>query len=227
MATVRRRLRPLGVVGVSPEIELYAVRVLDTDGTGKTSDTINAIRWCTEKGAHIATLSLGSKDPSEMEEEAFRAAYDSGLLIFAATGNGGSTKPVAYPAAYESVIAVGAIDTRDQLARFSQTGPEVELVAPGVNIVSATLVNGGVIPFLTVGGESLEVSAMSGPGTIEDDVLQCGSGDSLHSCEQIRCGGFVALVAARRREVLREGSQRHGSGRDRGDHRQQQRRGSR
>lgn len=187
-------LAPGGVVGVAPGIELYAVRVLNTEGSGRTSNTINAIRWCAENDMDIASLSLGSDRKSELEREAFDAAYATGMLIFAATGNAGVGEPVAYPGAYESTIAIGAIDVRNDIGGFSQRGPEVELVAPGVNILSATLVDGGVVPSLTLDGQAIEARAMSRPGDIEDEVIDCGLGDSVRSCEQLRCGGFVAYV---------------------------------
>jgi len=74
-------------------------------------------------------------------EDACNAAYEAGILIVAAAGNSGN-KPgnrdtVEYPGGYASVIAVAASDSSDARASFSSTGPDVELIAPGVSILSS------------------------------------------------------------------------------------------
>ncbi len=139
----------VGVVGVAPEVELYALKVLGADGSGYMSDIIAALEWATAHGMAITNSSLGvSSDPGT----AFRAAYDAaaaaGVLNIAAAGNS-YTKctpylldNVSYPARYESVIAVGAVDATDVRACFSSTGGAVEFAAPGVSIVS-TVPGGG------------------------------------------------------------------------------------
>jgi serine protease len=65
------------------------------------------------------------------------AAHDAGVLIFAASGNSyAGTDGVAYPAAYSSVESVGAIDSTNKVASFSQRGTELKVVAPGVDVLS-------------------------------------------------------------------------------------------
>jgi subtilisin len=130
-----------GVVGVAPQAELYALKVLDEEGYGYVSDVVYAIQWSTVNGIKVINMSLGGKRNIFLEWACNLAYYSDGLLLVAAAGNGGA---VIYPAAYSSVIAVSATDEYDNLASFSSTGKQVELAAPGVEI-NSTLLGGGYI----------------------------------------------------------------------------------
>jgi subtilisin/minor extracellular protease Epr len=129
-----------GVVGVAPEANLYAVQVLNFLGIGYVSDIIAGLEWAVDNNMDIVSMSFGMPTYSASLEAACDAAYASGVLLVAAAGNEGDGNPwtieYSYPAAYGSVIAVGATDYSDIVAPFSNTGPYLELVAPGVNIPS-------------------------------------------------------------------------------------------
>ena len=133
-----------GVVGVAPQCDLYAIRVLDDAGFGDSSDLIAALQWAVdeENDIQVANLSLGwDLDPGETVRDAFDTAWtDEGLVIVAAACNNGNRPGkgdnVCYPALYDSVIAVAATDDSDQRASFSSTGEQVELAAPGVSVFS-------------------------------------------------------------------------------------------
>ena len=133
---------PYGVVGVAPECELYALKVLDDNGFGDSSDLIAALQWAVDHEIQVANLSLGwDREPLETVEAAFdRAVYEEGMVIVAAACNNGNRPGkgdnVCYPALYDSVIAVAATDGSDQRASFSSTGAQVELAAPGVSVLS-------------------------------------------------------------------------------------------
>lgn len=131
----------IGVVGVAPDAGLYALKVLGADGSGSYSDVIAALQWCVDNGIQVTNNSYGSSgDPGTTVKEAFDNSYDAGLLHVAAAGNSGNRRGVGnnviYPAKYDSVIAVAASDDSDRRASFSSTGPAVELIAPGVNVLS-------------------------------------------------------------------------------------------
>jgi subtilisin len=138
----------IGVIGVAPETNLYSLKMLDSIGSGYTSDLISAIEWAIEthndtdstNDIQIISMSLGSSNKGTALEEACSQAYDSGILLVAAAGNDGNTRgtgdSVDYPAAYSSVIAVAATDSTNNRASFSSTGPAIELAAPGVSIYS-------------------------------------------------------------------------------------------
>src|SRR3989344_8645295 len=131
----------LGVVGVAPNCALYSLRVLNNDGVGSWSATIAAMDWAVTNGMQVVNLSLGSsRNPGTAVKTAFDNAEKAGMVIAAAAGNSGNTagkgNNIIYPAKYASVIAVGAIDSADKRANFSSTGSELEIMAPGVSVLS-------------------------------------------------------------------------------------------
>ncbi len=123
-----------GVAGVDWKARILPVKVLDAQGSGYDSDVAAGIRYAADHGAKVINLSLGSPDYSYTLEEAVNYAYNQGAVVVAASGNSGSS--VNYPAACDRAIAVGALDSGDKLAYFSCQGPEIDLVAPGVSILS-------------------------------------------------------------------------------------------
>jgi subtilisin len=143
----------IGVVGVAPEAFLYALKVLDETGRGYVSDIVAAIEWTTDPDGNpetddsmdIINMSLGGGAHYTLED-ACLSADNEGLLLVAAAGNSGNPPGrgdnVIYPAGYECVIAVAATDQNDERARWSSTGPAVELAAPGV-VINSTLLGGG------------------------------------------------------------------------------------
>lgn len=135
-----------GVEGVAPGASIYAVKALDSEGSGYTSDIISGIDWAIDNKMDIISMSLGSDESDITLESAVDTAYKAGILIVAAAGNDGNKTGVGtnveYPANYASVIAVGAVDSTNTRAYFSSTGNKVEVSAPGVDIMS-TYLNGG------------------------------------------------------------------------------------
>lgn len=130
----------LGVAGVGPLVGLYAVKVLRDDGSGFTSYLIEGIQWAVDQGIPVLNMSLAFASFSQSVKDACDEAYLAGHLLVAAAGNDGNEEGtgdnVGYPAGYSSVIAVAASDSDDQRASFSSTGPAVELIAPGVGVLS-------------------------------------------------------------------------------------------
>jgi len=127
----------IGVVGVAPEAELYAVKVLNKQGSGWVSDVIAGIKWSITNGMQVISMSFGSTSDSQALHDECDKAYNAGIVLVAAAGNDGpGENTVNYPAKYSSVIAVGATDENDNVADWSSRGPELELTAPGVNIYS-------------------------------------------------------------------------------------------
>ena len=136
----------VGVIGVAPAAALYAVKVLDKNGSGYWSDIVAGIDWCRTNGMQVINMSLGGSSGTTTLQQACDNANAAGIVVVAAAGNSGRSDGtgdnVGYPAKYESVIAVAATDSNDNRASWSSTGPAVELAAPGVSIYS-TLMNGG------------------------------------------------------------------------------------
>lgn len=126
-----------GVVGVAPHVSLYAARVIRKAGTGRFSDVLSGIEWCVEEKTRIINLSLTVPYDYPPLKEAVAAVDEAGVLIVAAAGNSGGA--VEFPAAYPQVIAVAAMDRHGKAADFSPRGPEIDFIAPGVDIDSTYL----------------------------------------------------------------------------------------
>lgn len=144
-----------GVIGIAPNASIYAVKALDSSGSGYVSSIIGGINWAIENNVDIINMSLGSKNSSTALQNACDIAYyNNDILLVAAAGNSGTksvnvkspTDTIEYPARYNSVISVGAIDSSNKRASFSSTGKELEVVAPGVKILSDYL-NGDTAAF--------------------------------------------------------------------------------
>jgi subtilisin len=127
-----------GVIGVAPEADLFAIKVLDGAGFGLEEWLIAGIEWAVQNGIEIINLSIEGPDAQGLRDACDRA-YEAGVLLVAAGGTspiaGG---PVRYPAAYASVIAVTGTDPSDLPGYFSPMGEELELAAPGVDVLSTT-----------------------------------------------------------------------------------------
>lgn len=120
-----------GVDGVAPEATLWPVRVLGRDGAGTLDDLVAAVNWAAgNPDIDVINLSLGGVGPSTVLEAAINRADDNGKLVVAAAGNQG-TDELTYPAAFERVIGVGAVDAGKVRASYSNFGGSVDLVAPG------------------------------------------------------------------------------------------------
>ena len=142
----------IGVAGVTWGCRIMPVKVLTrivnvanpsvVRGTGSSADVAAGIRWAADHGAHIINMSLGSSAPTNVERLAIEYAQAKGVLVIAAMGNAGPAAGPSYPAAYNNVFAVGAINSADQLAPFSQVGSHIDVVAPGVDILSTVWDNG-------------------------------------------------------------------------------------
>lgn len=123
-----------GFSGVAPKAKILAGRVCADSGCSNTAVVVG-IHWGIKEKVDVINLSLGSSGASPAEQAAILKAEKAGISVMAATGNYGINQ-VAFPAAYPSVIAVGAVNKDLKHAVFSQYGPEVSVVAPGVQIAS-------------------------------------------------------------------------------------------
>ncbi|MDP2695934.1 MAG: S8 family peptidase [bacterium] len=124
----------VGVVGVAHSADIYAVKVLDRNGSGWLSDIIEGIQWSIDNGMQVINMSLGSASDVQSFHDAVIGAHNAGVVVIAAAGN--NSGAVIYPAAYPETIAVSATDQNNNLASWSSRGPEVDLAAPGVGIYS-------------------------------------------------------------------------------------------
>lgn len=128
-----------GIAGLAPNSRILPVKVLGANGSGSSSAIAEGIRWAADHGAQVINLSLGASMGSEIIREAIVYAIDKGVTVLAAMGNdGGQVR--SYPAAYapeiNGLVSVGASDSGDQRAYFSNYGSWITVAAPGSRILS-------------------------------------------------------------------------------------------
>ena len=162
--TIAAAINGAGVVGVAPAAYLYGVKVLSRTGAGNWSWLISGIDWCVnKKGINIISMSLGGSGAPQALKAMCDAAFNKGVLLIAAAGNSGPGKnTVGFPAQYDSVVAVSAIDANNVIAPFSSRGPAVELCAPGVQVLS-TIPSGG---YGTMNGTSMACPHVAGAAAL-------------------------------------------------------------
>jgi subtilisin len=181
--TIAAELNGIGVVGVAPGASIYAVKVLDTAGGGYTSLVVSGIEWAVTNNMDIISMSLECSpsvyDPCDSIalQNIIDVAYNSGILLVASAGNTGGA--VTYPAIYDDVIAVSAIDNNDQIASFSARGPKIELAAPGVNVNSTICIGPGYTcttsSYGTLSGTSMAAPHVTGVAAL---IMSNGFGDA-------------------------------------------------
>lgn len=141
-----------GVIGVAPSAKLLILKVLGGDGSGDYNWISDAIRYAADwKGANgekvsVMNMSLGGPaDVPALREAVKYAVNEKNIPIVVAAGNAGDnnleTFEYDYPANYNEVISVGAIDINKQIAPFTNVNKEIDVVAPGVNVLSTYLNN--------------------------------------------------------------------------------------
>lgn len=202
-----------GVVGVTPgTVQLYIVKFFGDDGLATyASNLVDALNRCQAAGANVVSMSLGGSRSVRTEKTAFANAYTAGVLSIAAAGNEG-TSAYSYPASYDSVVSVAAIDENKAVADFSQYNSQVEVAAPGVAVLSTLPYlesNTVAVDGVTYSGNYIDFAARgSASGNFVDGGL-CGTSGSWSGkvvlCERgdydfytkvmsVQNGGGVAAV---------------------------------
>jgi thermitase len=151
----------VGVAGVSPSSPLAICKALNGSGSGTLVMVANCIDWTNQRGAKVISMSLGSTAGAATLQQAVQRATNNGSLVIAAAGNGGNST-VNYPAGYPEVVSVAATDHNDARASFSTFNSDVEVAAPGVDIVSTW--NDGA--YNTISGTSMATPHASGVAAV-------------------------------------------------------------
>ena len=189
--------------GVAPEAGLIAINVFNPDGGARNSNILAALDWLI-RVAWTQPVSIASINMS-LGAAIHRAApcrdwlYDlavnylarRNVVIVAAAGNESQTRGISHPACVNGIVSVGAIDKDSQVARFSNSAPILDILAPGVDINSAVPRSGdGEAPFEEFPGTSMAAPHVAGafavlrqaaPGRSVQDLYRVliGSGDSI------------------------------------------------
>lgn len=155
-------LNGTGVVGVAPEASLLILKALNGKGSGDFLAIIKAIEYAIEQKVNIISMSLGGKNGLPELENIIKKAVKENILVVCAASNEGDgraeTSEYAYPASYNEVISVGAIDSSKVSARFSNSNNQVDVVAPGV-LINSTAPNNS---YRSISGTSMAAPHVSG-----------------------------------------------------------------
>ncbi|MGP3637337.1 type VII secretion-associated serine protease mycosin [Streptomyces sp. 24-1644] len=135
-----------GAFGLAPGVKILPIRMRDDTGkvNGATGDKnfnddlTTAIRYAADNGARVINISLANKEGSQRLSDAVKYALQKGSLIFAGAGNSAEEgNPVLYPAATPGVVGLASVGKDGKRAEHSEYGPQVDLAAPGVDMVQA------------------------------------------------------------------------------------------
>lgn len=151
-----------GIVGVAPKANLLILKALDKNGAGSYSGIISAIQFAVSKKVDIISMSLGGPTPNTQLYNAIKLAVQNNISVVCAASNEGDgnvlTNEFAYPACYPEVISVGAVTAQRTVATFSNSNNQVDLIAPGVDILSTFLRSG----YATLSGTSMATPYVAG-----------------------------------------------------------------
>jgi serine protease len=172
----------LGVAGMLQDADVcYLIaRVFgDDDKSTSTSSVVAAIEWLEDQGAKVINMSLGGSKKSETLGLAIAEASANGVLVIASSGNDGLTvTALNYPASFPDVISVAAVDSMYQHAEFSQFNSEVDIAAPGMDILSIVPLGSGSVGKVNLGdiavsGKYLKYSILPGTEGITGTLVEC------------------------------------------------------
>ncbi|KUM54243.1 S8 family serine peptidase [Rheinheimera sp. EpRS3] len=176
----------VGIVGVLPDgnVKLHIVKVFNDDGWGYSSTLAQAVDTCVQNGSTVINMSLGGPGSNITESNAMQAAYNAGVLLIAAAGNDGNTA-LSYPASYDSVVSVAAVDDTKAHADFSQRNTQVELAGPGVAVMSTYPTGTALETSLTVDGTSYSTNPFEGSAMASFNAELAGCGLATTTCTDV------------------------------------------
>ncbi len=148
--------------GVAPGAKILSIPVVDSDGAGTIDKQLVAFNYMLSTGkppAKIVNMSLGTLGYSASMQKAINSLYHKDVVIVAAMGNEAANCR-SYPAAYDHVIAVSAVDQSGRKANFSNFGPWADIAAPGYKMVSSY--KGGSTTYTSMNGTSMSTPVIAG-----------------------------------------------------------------
>jgi serine protease len=166
-----------GVVGVYPGVDLHVVKIFDDNGQWTfSSNLINGIQQCANAGSDVVNMSLGGGSASNTERNAVQDFVDDGILLVAAAGNAGNSS-LSYPASYDAVMSVAAVDSSENRASYSQYNSQVEIAAPGSDVWSTWPTN----TYNQISGTSMATPHVAGAAALVWSFFPSCSNEQIRS----------------------------------------------
>jgi len=125
----------IGISGIAPNCKLLNLKAFNSNGYGREEDVVSAIFYAINAGARIINMSFGDKVYSQLFKDALDYAFSQGIILVGSSGNTGNDE-LHYPSSFDGVISVGAVNKYNAVATFSSYGSTLDLVAPGVSILT-------------------------------------------------------------------------------------------
>jgi len=129
-----------GFLGLAPKCKLYTAKILDNEGVGAWQWMKKGLEWAFAEGCQVVNISAGGEYAGNEIQPILKKMADLGVLIFCAAGNSGNL--LIFPAVDPNTIAIGAVNEEWQKAEFSNFGPRLIAMAPGVDLLGCWLNNG-------------------------------------------------------------------------------------
>lgn len=124
-----------GMVGIAPDTKILPIKALNDNGYGEINKIIDGILLAADSNADLITMSLGSTTDTPEMHRAIKYAISKNKVIFCAAGNSGENSSIMFPAVYDEVIAIGAVDENLERTSFTCSGTELDFLAPGDKIL--------------------------------------------------------------------------------------------
>jgi hypothetical protein len=155
-----------GGAGIDWQARIMPLQALDDTGAGDTNTVAAAVQYAADHGAKVINMSLGSPSDDAYLHQMIDYAIGKGAVVVAASGNDGCNNCVSYPAAYPEVLAVGAANADGSRASFSSYGPQVDLLAPGVDLCATLWTSSNATTGFGCGGSGTSFSTPIVSGSV-------------------------------------------------------------
>ncbi|MEC1738480.1 S8 family peptidase [Bacillus mojavensis] len=154
----------IGTLGIAPYADIYSVKVLDDKGRGSAESIVKGIEWSIDNNVDIVNISVGLKKNDQNLKRVIDEANEKGVIVVAAAGNNYGLN-ADYPARYQNVISVGAINKKKKRAKYSARG-KIDFVAPGEDLHTTSPKN----KYTNVSGTSMATPFVS--GTVANIIME-------------------------------------------------------
>ncbi len=151
----------IGISGIAPDCKILNLKAFNSKGYGSEEDVARAIVYAVSQDVRVINMSFGDTTYSSLLKDVIHYAYSKGVFLVASAGNTGNDV-LHYPSSFDEVLSVGAIDNYLNLAPFSSFGSNLDLVAPGVYILTTGLNK----DYAKVSGTSASAPFVNGVATL-------------------------------------------------------------